>query len=105
MVEASHLQVVGAVKSCLFSGGYSDLTIRCGEDVYKVHKTIVCTPTGFFARATKFGDKKSQTDVNDLPDDETRVIASLIQYLYSSEYDGELRGTLNAENAKPLESS
>jgi hypothetical protein len=43
--------------SCLTSGEYSDLTIQCGDDVYKVHKVVVCTRAGFFARAIKFGGK------------------------------------------------
>jgi hypothetical protein len=43
--------------SCLTSGEYSDLTIKCGDDVYNVHKIIVCTRAGFFARAIKFGGR------------------------------------------------
>jgi len=43
--------------SSLTSGEYSDLAIKCGDDVYKVHKLIVCTRSEFFACAMKFGGK------------------------------------------------
>ena len=32
----------------LESGDYSDLTIRCGQDVHKVHRLIVCPQSVFF---------------------------------------------------------
>jgi len=35
----------------LKNGTYSDLLIRCGEEVYNVHKSIVCPRAGFFAAA------------------------------------------------------
>jgi hypothetical protein len=43
------------VLSALASGKYSDLTITCGKDTYKVHKNIVCLRSGFFERAERFG--------------------------------------------------
>lgn len=33
------------------SGKYSDLKIRCGNDVHLVHKIIMCTYSDFFANA------------------------------------------------------
>ena len=36
------------------SGEYSDLTITCGPDTYKVHKAIVCSQSSFFSKAEKF---------------------------------------------------
>lgn len=40
--------------SLSLSGEYSDLTIICGPDVYKVHKAIVCSQSSFFSKAEKF---------------------------------------------------
>jgi hypothetical protein len=45
--------------SFLKSGAYSDLTITCGSDTYKVHKVVVCERADFFARALKFGGQVS----------------------------------------------
>jgi hypothetical protein len=40
--------------SLRLSGEYSDLTITCGPDTYKVHKAIVCSQSTFFSKAEKF---------------------------------------------------
>jgi hypothetical protein len=40
--------------SLLASGDYSDLIITCGTDTYKVHKSVVCSQSGFFKRAERF---------------------------------------------------
>ncbi len=37
-----------AVRGLLDSGKYSDFTIKCGADEYKVHKAIVCPRSRFF---------------------------------------------------------
>jgi hypothetical protein len=34
---------------------YSDLTLRCGKNVFKVHKNIVCTQSKVFAAACDGG--------------------------------------------------
>ncbi|KAI4644423.1 hypothetical protein J4E93_006325 [Alternaria ventricosa] len=93
MAETRRLNFANAVQNCLTSGEYSDLIIKCGDDVYKVHKVIVCTQAGFFARAIKFGGKETQENVIDLPDDEPKVIVALVHYLYLGTYDGEFSGT------------
>jgi len=35
------------------SGDYSDLTVICGGDVYKVHKAIICPRSDFFSKACR----------------------------------------------------
>lgn len=42
------------VNSLLLSGEYSDFTITCQGDTYKVHKAVVCARSGFFKRAERF---------------------------------------------------
>lgn len=36
---------------------YSDLTVRCGEDEYKVHRAILCPRSDVFAAACDGGFK------------------------------------------------
>ncbi|KAH6864904.1 hypothetical protein BKA58DRAFT_462356 [Alternaria rosae] len=106
MANASRLQVVDAVQSCLTSDKYSDLTIKCRDDVYKVHKVIVCTRAGFFAGAMRFGGQQgAQHDVVDLSKDEPKVIASLVQYLYSGEYGNDFYSVTEIDHAEPLSAS
>ncbi|EMD66038.1 hypothetical protein COCSADRAFT_35975 [Bipolaris sorokiniana ND90Pr] len=87
MASTSQQQVLDSLKSFLASGAYSDLSIKCGRDTYRVHKVIVCGRAGFFARAIKFGGQEAQTDQIDLPEDDPKTVKLLIQYLYEGEYD------------------
>lgn len=33
------------------TGAYTDCTIRCHNDIYRVHKALICTRSTFFAAA------------------------------------------------------
>ncbi|KAF2134918.1 hypothetical protein P153DRAFT_279961, partial [Dothidotthia symphoricarpi CBS 119687] len=79
-------------RSLLASGKYSDFVITCGSDTYNVHKSVVCTRSGFFERAERFAvGKVSQAEAAeskvDLPEDEPPDVKLLIQYMYESEYE------------------
>ncbi len=51
-VGSLHLDVhFSCMAALLKNGTYSDLLIRCGEEFYNVHKSIVCPRAGFFAAA------------------------------------------------------
>ncbi|KAH8728872.1 hypothetical protein GQ44DRAFT_737104 [Phaeosphaeriaceae sp. PMI808] len=86
MAEASRKKLLISLRESLQSGNYSDLTVTCGQDIYKVHKVIVCSRTVFFANAIKFPGKESKEATVDLPEDEPEVIKLLMQYLYEGEY-------------------
>ncbi|KAI4953013.1 hypothetical protein J4E86_006551 [Alternaria arbusti] len=60
---------------------------------------IVCIRAGFFARAIKFGGKETQDNVIDLPEDEPKMVAALIRYLYLGVYDGETFDDSHPEHA------
>ncbi|KAM0234351.1 hypothetical protein ACHAP5_010117 [Fusarium lateritium] len=45
----------------LDTGDYSDLTIICGKDRYKVHKAIVCPRSSFFKAAVGGKFKASES--------------------------------------------
>lgn len=92
----------------LASGEYYDLTIKCGQNSYKVHKNIVCTRAKFFRRAIRFGgkvrkktcekanlatciilisQKETQESEIDLSAEDAAIIKLLVQYLYEAEYN------------------
>ncbi|KAF2134922.1 hypothetical protein P153DRAFT_329795 [Dothidotthia symphoricarpi CBS 119687] len=88
MADVSQKQLLASFKGLLKSGAYSDLTVTCGDDSYKVHRVIVCERADFFARAIKFGgQKEAENRTIDLPEDDPDVIKLLIQYLYEGEYE------------------
>ncbi|KAJ5055132.1 hypothetical protein J3E74DRAFT_442477 [Bipolaris maydis] len=77
---------LAAIKKCLDSGEYSDLTITCGNDVYKVHKMILCTQSDFLAGAIRFPGKESEQANINLPNDEPAVVKLGVKYLYTGDY-------------------
>ncbi|EUC41591.1 hypothetical protein COCMIDRAFT_40241 [Bipolaris oryzae ATCC 44560] len=86
MAETLQPYVLAAVKRCLDSGEYSDLTITCGSDVHKVHKMIVCTQSDFLAAAIRFGGKESKQANINLPDDEPAIVKLAVHYIYTGDY-------------------
>ncbi|KAF1848767.1 uncharacterized protein K460DRAFT_384787 [Cucurbitaria berberidis CBS 394.84] len=75
------------VSALLDSGAFSDLTVTCGSDSYKVHKNIVCARGDFFARAIRFDGKEAEERIIDLPNDDPTMVKLLIQYMYEGGYD------------------
>ncbi|CAI9629748.1 unnamed protein product [Alternaria burnsii] len=80
------------MKELLASGDYSDFTITCGSDTYRVHKAIVCKRSSFFERAERFpqpvSEEASEGKV-DLPQDEPEIVRLLVEYLYENDYEAE----------------
>ncbi|KAI4659342.1 uncharacterized protein J4E78_005769 [Alternaria triticimaculans] len=87
MAEAARNQLHLTFKNLLASGEFSDLTVTCGPDSYKVHKNVVCSRAEFFSRAVKFGGKETEQGSVDLPEDEPAIVKLMMQYIYEGEYD------------------
>ncbi|KXS97761.1 hypothetical protein AC578_3189 [Pseudocercospora eumusae] len=66
---------------------YADLTIRCGERHWKMHKVIVCSRCKFFEKACDGRFKEAAGNVVTLPDDPPNAVAAMLQYLYTAAYD------------------
>ncbi|KAH7139567.1 hypothetical protein B0J11DRAFT_589460 [Dendryphion nanum] len=96
MEDASRQILLASLKELLQSGNYSDLTITCGQDIYKAHKVIICSRTAFFANAIRFPGKESKEATIDLPEDEPATIKLLMQYMYEGEYH-----PFHVETSKP----
>ncbi|KAF2107103.1 hypothetical protein BDV96DRAFT_309347 [Lophiotrema nucula] len=104
MAEASREHLLAAVKGALSSGDFHDLVVTCGQDVYKVHKVIVCPRSEFFGRAVRFKASKEAEDGKiDLPEDEPEIIKLLMQYFYEAEYES-LLPTVTQVNLSPPKS-
>ncbi|KAK5674687.1 hypothetical protein LTS10_012688 [Elasticomyces elasticus] len=85
------LGLVGAVGDIFKTGQYSDLTIKCGERVWHVHKVIVCPQSPFFARACDGGFKEAEDNTVALKkaEDDPSVVQAMLSYLYTTEYSDE----------------
>ena len=51
MADIHKDRLVASIESLWTSHMYSDLTVRCGEEEYKVHRAILCPRSVFFAKA------------------------------------------------------
>ncbi|KAM0717580.1 hypothetical protein Q7P37_007432 [Cladosporium fusiforme] len=77
----------GSVGSLLESGKYSDLTLKCGNRSWKVHKSVVCLRSDFFAGACDGLFKEPCTNVIDMSDDDEHALAAMIRFMYHDTYD------------------
>ncbi|KAI4622193.1 hypothetical protein J4E83_004933 [Alternaria metachromatica] len=101
MAEAARNQLHLTFKNLLASGEFSDLTVTCGPDSYKVHKNVVCSRAEFFSRAVKFGGKETEQGSVDLPEDEPAIVKLMMQYIYEGEYDPTLPDNRLSNSMQP----
>ncbi|XWX00711.1 hypothetical protein V2A60_008732 [Cordyceps javanica] len=73
----------------LDSGRYSDLTIICDEQQFKVHKAVVCAQSDVIAKPFELGTEYSETQVNSftVKGFHADTVKRLLQFLYRGEYD------------------
>lgn len=88
----------------LGSGKYSDLTLTFGSRSWKVHKSVLCLQSDFFAKACDGGFKVSSTrrtcpkllltgpqethtNTIDLSEDSEYTIAAMVNFMYHGKYD------------------
>ncbi|CZR45755.1 uncharacterized protein FPRO_15069 [Fusarium proliferatum ET1] len=72
----------------LKTGKYSDLTIVCGNNRYRVHRNIICARSKFFDVSCDSGFKESNGEIM-LPDDDPAAVQKMIGYIYNIEYTPE----------------
>lgn len=79
-------RVVASIESLWTSGMYSDLTIRCGFEEYKVHRSIICPRSTFFAAACNGKFEEAKTATITLNDDDPKTVERMLLYLYKLDY-------------------
>jgi len=84
------------------SGKYSDLTIKCGDQEFRVHRAIVCSRSKPLAAMVDGNWKESEIGVIELNEDPPEMVKKMIQFLYTLQYDDNRGNTL--EHDVPSES-
>ena len=64
----------------------TDLKLKCGSEVFNVHKKVLCGQSKFFANACKDGFKEASSGVIDLSEDDPIAIKAMLQYCYTADY-------------------
>ncbi|KAI1200359.1 BTB/POZ protein [Nemania serpens] len=71
----------------LESGDYSDFTLVCEDQKFRVHKSIVCAQCPVFAAATKGGFKEAETNTFHVVDFKPVTLKCMLQYMYTGKYE------------------
>ncbi|KAI9695903.1 MAG: hypothetical protein M1836_006020 [Candelina mexicana] len=84
--QASNEAHMEGLLSIFKSGEYSDFTIICGSDTYKVHRAVICPRSTFFASACNGKFKESKDSELTLNDNDRFAVGAMLSYLYSFDY-------------------
>ena len=64
---------------------FTDLTIKCGGEEFKVHKAVLASQSPVFRRMLESDMKEQRTNVIEISDTDPQVISNLLAYLYSDD--------------------
>ncbi|KAK3659701.1 hypothetical protein LTR56_001064 [Elasticomyces elasticus] len=85
--SSAQLKFMDALKDTHANRKYTDLTIRCGDREWQVHKVVVCAQSPFFAKACDGSFKEAGEGVITLVEDDPRVVDAMFNYMYTFDYD------------------
>lgn len=80
-------QLVNGLARLFDSGDYSDLTIKCADDEWKVHRSVLCPRSTFFANACKEGFREGVSHVIELKEDDPALLREFLVACYTCSYD------------------
>lgn len=86
-VEANMSSTSRLLATMLDSGRYSDLTIKCGSKVFKVHRNVVCLQSRPLAAHVNGRFLEAITGEINLLDDHPRIFERIIKFLYTEDFD------------------
>ncbi|KAI1200357.1 hypothetical protein F5X97DRAFT_321586 [Nemania serpens] len=69
----------------LRTGDYSDFTLVCGGQEFRVHKNIVCSQSPVISAALKSGFKEGKTNTMEVNFD-VKLLKSMLDYMYTATY-------------------
>jgi speckle-type POZ protein len=64
-------------------GAFSDATITCGDDEFKVHKAVLGSQSAVLKRMFEVDMKEKQSSIVNISDIHSAVMSDLIAYLYT----------------------
>lgn len=65
---------------------YSDFTIVCGSNIYRVHRAILCPQSGFFERLCQSNFKEAAERRVELHEDDSNMVRRMVEFLYTGNY-------------------
>ncbi|KAI9828217.1 MAG: hypothetical protein M1819_004590 [Sarea resinae] len=89
MKQGWDTQLIASLSRAKDTAEYSDLTIKCRDQSFKVHRIIVCAQSEFFRKAIGGFFKEAASGEISLPDDDPYMIQRLITFFYAGDYADE----------------
>ncbi|KAK4549102.1 hypothetical protein LTR36_007558 [Oleoguttula mirabilis] len=78
-----------ATQKLFTSGKYSDITVVCGKRKWKLHKSILCTQSDYFAKACDGSFHEAQKGIIPLKEDDECAVAAMLYYFYHADYSND----------------
>jgi hypothetical protein len=79
--------MLAGYRKLLETGKFSDLTIKCRGESFKVHKAVVCSRSPFFMKACDSNFQEASSGVITLDDDHPEAVKRMISFFYTLDYD------------------
>merc|ERR1719416_367030 len=79
------LKLCEQLKDCWITDNFSDVEVRCGEQVFFCHRMILAKRSGHFRSMLEGNFKEAQTRVIELEDMDVDTLKTLLEYIYSGE--------------------